>query len=101
MLGKRGRLSLVEVDAETMPKWLFYIFIIVICIVLLAAALFLGVISYSCIKGDCNNWGYYGMGFMGPRVMVYSTSSSYYINETEEGCWLRGNKVPCTAGGLS
>jgi len=84
-MNKRGQVGLVEVDTATLPKWLLYPLIILICLVLLSATFFMGIVGYSCIKGNCN--GYYGIGWFHPIYPIMQfDSKSCFINGIPSNC---------------
>jgi hypothetical protein len=47
--------GLIEVETTQLPNWLAIPLVILICLTLLAVIFFLGVIGYSCLKGNCNS----------------------------------------------
>jgi hypothetical protein len=89
-LNRKGQVGLIEVDAATLPRWLLYPLVILICLVLLAVVFFLSIIGYSCLKGNCNT--YYGMGWFGYRY--YPLVQFQQTNSQE--CYTNGIRVNCS-----
>lgn len=87
-MNKRGQVGLISIDAFSLPKWLLYPLVVLVCLTLLAVVFFLGVVGYSCLKGDCN--AYYGMGWFGYR---HYPMVSYQSQVSE--CWENGVQVDC------
>lgn len=83
-MNKKGQIALL--DVFSLPKWLMYPMVILICLVLLAVVFFLVVVGYSCLKGNCN--AYYGMGWFGYH-------SPIVVSTHTEECYENGVKIPC------
>jgi len=92
---KKAQFGLIQIGSDNLPKWLLYPLIILICFVLLAVILFLGVVGYSCLKGNCN--AYYGMGWFGYRYFPFATVST----STSEVCYFNNVQTNCShMGGI-
>ena len=86
-MNTKAQIGLIEVGSANLPRWLLYPLVILICLTFICVIFFLGVVGYSCLKGNCN--GYYGVpiGFyrLGPVLGFHS-----------QECYVNGIKINCS-----
>lgn len=91
-MNNKGQVGLIEVDGTNLPKWLLYPLVILICLTLLAVISFMGIVGYSCLKGNCNS--YYGMGWFGHRYYLIGQPTILQMSSKE--CYQNGMAVNCS-----